>query len=139
MANMKNAAGRRKSAKGPAGFADEPQAPLARMAPRPLPARTEIDKPLLSETRKVRLRAAVRIGAGGRVVIPAEVRAALQVEDGDKLALEVVGDELVVTPQWVGIRRAQEIVCSVVPRDVSLADGLIEDRRREAELEEGDG
>jgi AbrB family looped-hinge helix DNA binding protein len=106
MADMKSSGGRRKSPKGPKGFAEEPQAPLAGTSPRPLPARLEADKPLLSETREARVRAAVRIGAGGRVVIPAVVRAALRVEAGDKLALEVLGDELVVTPQWVGIRRA---------------------------------
>jgi AbrB family looped-hinge helix DNA binding protein len=137
--NIKNTGGRSKSRQGRKGFAEEPQALLARTSPRPLPARMEADKPLLSEAREARVRAAVRVGAGGRVVIPAEVRAALQVKDGDRLALEVLGDELLITPQWVGIRRAQEIVCSVVPADVSLADQVIEDRRREAELEERGG
>jgi len=138
MAKVKSSSGARKSATGGKGFGEEAQAPLKRMSPRPLPARTEADKPLLSEKREVRVRASGRIGAGGRVVIPAEVRAALQVEEGDKLALDVLGDELVVTPQWVGIRRAQEIVCSIVPAEVSLAEELSEDRRREAELEERD-
>jgi AbrB family looped-hinge helix DNA binding protein len=116
-----------------------PQAPPVATSKRALPERTEKERPLLSEGRHPRLRLSARVGPAGRIVIPAEVRAALKLEEGDKLALEIVGDELVVTPQWVGIRRAQEIVCSIVPPDVSLADELIEDRRREAELEERDG
>ena len=105
---------------------------------RALPERTEQGHPLLSETHKPRLRLSARVGPGGRIVIPSEVRAALNIEEGDKLALEVVGDELVLTPQWVGIRRVQEQVAEIVPPNVSFADELIEERRQEARREEGD-
>jgi AbrB family looped-hinge helix DNA binding protein len=103
-----------------------------------LPERTEKGNPLLSEGREPRLRLSARVGPAGRIVIPAEVRAALNLEEGDKLALEVVGDELVVTPQWVGIRRVQEQVAEIVPPNVSLADELIEERRQEAKREDDD-
>ena len=85
--------------------------------------------------REVRLRRGVNIGPGGRIVIPADVRAALKVEEGDRLGLKVVGDELVVTPQWVGIERAQEMFRKLVPEGVDLVAELIADRRREAEKE----
>jgi AbrB family looped-hinge helix DNA binding protein len=119
------------------GTGEAHQAPGARLK-RASPERTEQGHPLLSEAHKPRLRLSARVGPAGRIVIPSEVRAALKLEEGDKLALEVVGDELVLTPQWVGIRRVQEQVAEIVPPDVSFADELIEERRQEARREEGD-
>jgi AbrB family looped-hinge helix DNA binding protein len=119
------------------GTGEAPPAPRPALK-RALPERTEQGHPLLSETHKPRLRLSARVGPGGRIVIPSEARAALKLEEGDKLALEVVGDELVLTPQWVGIRRVQEQVAEIVPPNVSFADELIEERRQEARREEGD-
>jgi AbrB family looped-hinge helix DNA binding protein len=120
------------------GPGEAPQAPRSGMK-RALPERTEQGHPLLSEAHKPRLRLSARVGPAGRIVIPSEARAALKLEEGDKLALEVVGDELVLTPQWVGIRRVQEQVADFVPPNVSLADELIDERRQEARREEDDG
>ncbi len=83
-------------------------------------------------------RAQLRIGDGGRVVIPAEMRAALGVKPGDTLIARVVDGELSLMSQKVAVRRAQDMVRRVVPKGISLVDELIADRRAEAAREERD-
>ena len=80
----------------------------------------------------------VELGAGGRLVIPAPMRAALGMKEGDKVLVRLEGNELRIYTYQEGIRRAQEIVRSFVPPDVSLVDELIADRRAEAAREAGD-
>jgi AbrB family looped-hinge helix DNA binding protein len=73
-----------------------------------------------------------RIGAGGRVVLPAALRSAMGVRPGDELLL-VADDEgvrLVTTAQ--AVRRAQRLVRRWVPRGRRLSRELISDRRRES-------
>lgn len=78
----------------------------------------------------------VRLGPEGRVLIPAVFRERLGVKEGDVLFARVENGELnLLTPQ-AAMRRAQAIVRRFVPKDVSLVDELIEDRRREAERED---
>lgn len=81
------------------------------------------------------LRQKVELGAGGRVVIPAPMRAALGMKVGDKLVARVEGNELRIYTMEEAMRRAQAIVRSFVPEGVSLVDELIADRRREAAKE----
>jgi len=77
----------------------------------------------------------VTLGPGGRVVIPAVYRKAMQVKEGDRLMARVVEGELrLVTPE-MGIRRAQKIVRETIPADVDLVEALIEERRWEAAKE----
>lgn len=77
----------------------------------------------------------LRIGDGGRVVIPAEMRAALGVKPGDTLLARVVDGELMLLPHKAAVRRAQLLVRSFVPDGVSLVDELIAERRAEAARE----
>lgn len=81
----------------------------------------------------------VKLGPDGRVVIPAAFREALQVKEGDVLVASLEAGELHLLTIPAAIRRAREIVRKYVPDDVSLADELIADRRREAEEEARDG
>jgi len=67
------------------------------------------------------LQTEVELGRQGRLVVPAELRRALAVEDG-RLILE----------KRENIRNRLKAWFSVVPAEVSLADELIADRRREA-------
>ncbi len=76
------------------------------------------------------------IGADGRVVIPAEMRAAMQIGADGKVTARVTDGELHVIAPQVAIRRVQEMVRNTIPADVSLADELIAERRAEAHLEE---
>jgi AbrB family looped-hinge helix DNA binding protein len=81
------------------------------------------------------LRAAMRLGAGGRLVIPARLRKALGLRPGSELLLAASDGELRVWSREQALRRAQEHVRRLVPPEVSLVDELIAGRRREAELE----
>ena len=47
----------------------------------------------------------------------------------------VEGEGIVLEPRSAAIRRLQELVTAVVPRDVSLVDELIAERREEARRE----
>ncbi len=97
----------------------------------PAPARRyELDKPY-TET----LQAWTQIGEGGRVVIPAVMRAALGVQGGDTVLLRFDDGELRILTPRQAIRRAQELVRQYVPEGVSLADELIAERRLEAARE----
>jgi len=77
----------------------------------------------------------VRLGPEGRVVIPAPIRDALGLKEGDVLFARLEGGEVKLLTPRAAMMRAQAIVRSFVPEGVSLAEELIADRRREAERE----
>ena len=81
------------------------------------------------------LQAWTQIGEGGRVVIPAVMRAALGVQVGDTVLLRFDDGELRILTPRQAIRRAQELVRQYVPAGRSLADELIAERRLEAARE----
>ncbi|MDE0060771.1 MAG: AbrB/MazE/SpoVT family DNA-binding domain-containing protein [Defluviicoccus sp.] len=85
-------------------------------------------------------RVEVKIGPGGRIVIPAAFREAMEAGEGDTLVAVIDGDGVVrLTSAATALRMARRIVSEAIPADVSLSDSLIEDRRREAAREAGPG
>jgi AbrB family looped-hinge helix DNA binding protein len=82
-----------------------------------------------------KLTARSRIGAGGRLVIPQEMREALAVQEGDDLLLEVDEDGLHVRSVRQAIQRAQQVVARYAKPGRSLTAELIAERRKEAERE----
>lgn len=76
----------------------------------------------------------VRIGAQGRLVIPAALRKALHLKQGDRLVARQVGESLVLERREVVIKRLQGLFAHI-PKDVSLVDELIAERREEAARE----
>jgi AbrB family looped-hinge helix DNA binding protein len=77
-----------------------------------------------------------KIDKAGRILIPAKLRAELNVGLGDLVVLETSGDELRVRPYRLAIREAQAIIREYIPdRNRSLVDELIAERRKEAERE----
>jgi AbrB family looped-hinge helix DNA binding protein len=81
------------------------------------------------------LRVRTRIGAKGRLVIPAAMREALKMAEGEMLDLVVVDGELRIATMRERLRRAQERVRKYVPAGVSLADELSAERREAARHE----
>lgn len=81
----------------------------------------------------------LKIGPGGRVVIPAEFRKAMEIAEGDTVVAFLEDGELKLISTPVAVRKAQAYMRQLVPEGVSLVDELIADRRREAEEDRRDG
>ena len=79
------------------------------------------------------------LGPGGRIVIPAVYRKAMQVEEGGRLMARIVDGELRLITPMMGIRRAQRMVRETIPPDADLIADLFEMRRQEVADEFGDG
>jgi bifunctional DNA-binding transcriptional regulator/antitoxin component of YhaV-PrlF toxin-antitoxin module len=77
----------------------------------------------------------IKLGPGGRVVIPAIYRKAMKVSDGDRLMARIVDGELrLITPE-MSIKRAQRMAREIIPEGVDLIADLFEMRRQEVEDE----
>ena len=96
------------------------------------PSREQDATPAAPESEQKR----TTVGPGGRVVIPAEYRAALGIKEGDALIMRLDGEELHLVSDATETRRIREMIARYVPEGVSLVDELIRERRREAAAEE---
>jgi AbrB family looped-hinge helix DNA binding protein len=76
----------------------------------------------------------VKVGPKGRVVVPAPIRRELGIEEGTVLVARVEGGGVVLEPPLAAVRRLQALFAHI-PRDVSLVDELIVERREEARRE----
>ncbi|MFP3941332.1 MAG: AbrB/MazE/SpoVT family DNA-binding domain-containing protein [Thermoanaerobaculia bacterium] len=76
----------------------------------------------------------IRLGRQGRLVLPAEVRQRLGLEDGQVLLLQEEEGRIVLETRAGALMRLREPFASI-PAEVSLADELIAERRREAAAE----
>jgi AbrB family looped-hinge helix DNA binding protein len=100
------------------GFSEEPQQPFE-------------DSGELQSVAPARL----KIDGAGRIVIPAEMRAAMLVKPGDTVTARVENGEFRITSPDVAVMRAQSLARKLIPAGVSLVDELIADRREEARRE----
>ena len=76
----------------------------------------------------------VRLGPQGRLVVPAELRRELGLEEGTEMAIRSDGRCLILEPRREVLRRARSRFART--RDVDLADELLADRRAEVAREE---
>ncbi len=74
------------------------------------------------------------LGQQGRLVIPAEVRAALGLTPGDQLHLHVSGARLVLQREQDAVDELRALAKDV-PKSRSFVDELLAERRREAAAE----
>ncbi len=77
-----------------------------------------------------------KIIAGGKMVIPAEIRRALGLGDGDIVVVELDGERLVVRSRLQALREMQANVRKALKRPFTLDDYLAE-KWAEADAENG--
>jgi AbrB family looped-hinge helix DNA binding protein len=76
-----------------------------------------------------------KVGAGGRIVLPAEFRKALGLAPGDDVLVVLDNGALrIITPRQA-LEEAQTILRQYVPSGKGLAAELIAERRKEAKRE----
>lgn len=81
------------------------------------------------------LRTRTRLGEKGRLVIPAEMRAALGVKNGDVIELRLQGNELRISSLREHIRRVQERAARYVKPGTLVSEELSAERREAARHE----
>jgi AbrB family looped-hinge helix DNA binding protein len=79
----------------------------------------------------------VQVGPQGRLVIPARLRRSLNLKAGDRLIVRKVGESLVLERREAIEKRLQDRF-GHIPKEVSLVDELIAERRAEAAREAGE-
>lgn len=78
-----------------------------------------------------------RLGAGGRLVIPANFRRRYGLRPGSSVTLTENADgDLVVTTPEAALHKLQALVRRHVPEGVSLVDELLAERRAEAKRDQ---
>ena len=77
----------------------------------------------------------VKIGQGGRIVLPAPFRKALGVKTGDDLILSLRDGEVRIFTRREAVRRAQGLVRRYFPEGRMLSEELIRERKIEAARE----
>jgi AbrB family looped-hinge helix DNA binding protein len=77
----------------------------------------------------------VAMARNGRLVIPANVRSELGMQDGGNFIVHMQDGQIRLEPIGAAVARAQAIIRRYVPETASLVGELTEDRRRAAERE----
>ncbi len=77
----------------------------------------------------------IAMASNGRLVIPANVRSELGMQDGGNFIVHVQNGQIRLEPIRAAVARAQAIIRRYVPATASLVGELTEDRRRAAESE----
>lgn len=72
-----------------------------------------------------------QVSAGGRIVIPAEIRRKMDIHSGDQVILSYQDGELHITTRKQRMQQAKAIVKAFADNG-SLAEQLLEERRAEA-------
>jgi AbrB family looped-hinge helix DNA binding protein len=77
----------------------------------------------------------VKLGEGGRVVIPAEFRKALGIDVGDELILHMENGTIILLTRKQAIHYVQEQMAKYTVAGRQLSEEIIAERRKEAENE----
>ncbi len=79
----------------------------------------------------------LKLGQNGRMIIPAELRRNLELEEGDELLVTVEGKRLVLEIEAALLERLYATVGEPF-EDELVSDSLLRERREEAEREAAD-
>lgn len=75
--------------------------------------------------------ATVTIGRQGRLMIPADIRSELGLQEGDRLAVHVAGGRLELIPERAKVERLRGVLRDLAPHG-GVVDELLAGRRVEA-------
>lgn len=87
----------------------------------------------------IRNRVRLKLDAGGRVLIPANVRDAMGIGNDNTVLAWLDGGELRLVSPQVAMRQAQQLARDLIAGSDSLADEVIAERRQEAKREAKNG
>ena len=73
-----------------------------------------------------------QISKSGRIVLPAKLRKALEIQPGDELVMRLENGSIRITPLRQAVTLAQKAVRTYVPKGTSLVEALIQARRDES-------
>lgn len=73
-----------------------------------------------------------QISKSGRIVVPARLRKALEIQAGDEIVIRLEKGSICLIPLRQAVKLAQKTVRQYVPEETSLVDQLIQARREEA-------
>jgi len=76
-----------------------------------------------------------KIDSSGRIVLPADIRAAMEVSVGDTVQMVLDGGSVKIKSPRQALREAQDYFCKMIPANVSLVDELLRERREEVARE----
>jgi AbrB family looped-hinge helix DNA binding protein len=76
-----------------------------------------------------------KVYSRGIIKIPSSIRDDLQVHDGDKILFLRKNDTWILTTHKKNITEIQNLISSSKLKDSSIMEGLIQDRKNEAEQE----
>lgn len=77
----------------------------------------------------------VKMNSQGRVVVPVQVRESLNVPGGGDFILYLDGERIVMERKGEARSRLFTLGAQLAPRDVSLTDEVLQDRREAAQRE----
>lgn len=81
------------------------------------------------------MRYSIPLQENGRLILPADIRRALNLKKGDKVIIDTQGDRIELTTAQRERRRAQMLFRSFIPSGEQLVDQLINERRAEVVAE----
>jgi len=76
-----------------------------------------------------------QISKSGRIIVPAKLRKALEIQAGDEILLRLENGSIRLIPLRQAVALAQKTIRQYVPEGVSLVDALIQARREEVARE----
>lgn len=76
-----------------------------------------------------------QITRGGRIVVPAKLRKALEIQIGDEIVLRLENGSIRLIPLRQAVDFAQKVVRQYVLKETSLVDDLLQARREETSNE----
>ena len=78
------------------------------------------------------------VAPDGRIVIPAEMRTAMELPESGTVSARVIDGELRLVSPNVGLRKAREMVRRLVPGDETVVDDFLAERRAEARRDDAE-